>query len=206
MNKDTKPIHSIELDNIRPTTDASSNDAPKSTSLEDHSSRGNAEQSAAPRTDEADAIVKLNAKQLAFMSIALALAIFLIALDETIIATAIPRITNQFHSLNDVGWYGSAYMLTMCCFQLHYGKLYQQFNAKRVFLAAICLFEIGSALCGASPNSASLIVGRAIAGSGASGIVSGVLIIIAKAVPIRQRSIYNGAVGSIYGNAFCSLV
>lgn len=150
---------------------------------------------------EGEAVVKLNRKQLAIMSVAMALAVFLIALDETIIATAIPRITDEFHSLNDVGWYGSGYMLTLCSFQLQYGKLYQRFPPKRVMLVAITLFEIGSLLCGAAPNSAALIVGRVIAGSGASGILIGTIIIIANAVPLRERPIYTGAVGSIYGVA-----
>lgn len=151
--------------------------------------------------EEEEAVVKLNRKQLAIMTIAMAFAIFLIALDETIISTAIPRITDQFHSLNDVGWYGSAYMLTMCCFQLHYGKLYQHFSTKIIFITSIALFELGSLICAVSPNSPALIVGRAVAGSGASGVVSGVLIIIAKAVPLRERSIYTAAVGSVYGIA-----
>lgn len=151
--------------------------------------------------EEEEAVVKLNRKQLAIMTIAMAFAIFLIALDETIISTAIPRITDQFHSLNDVGWYGSAYMLTICCFQLHYGKLYQHFSTKIIFITSIALFELGSLICAVSPNSPALIVGRAVAGSGASGVVSGVLIIIAKAVPLRERSIYTAAVGSVYGIA-----
>lgn len=151
--------------------------------------------------EEEEAVVKLNRKQLAIMTVAMAFAIFLIALDETIISTAIPRITDQFHSLNDVGWYGSAYMLTMCCFQLHYGKLYQHFSTKIIFITSIALFELGSLICAVSPNSPALIVGRAVAGSGASGVVSGVLIIIAKAVPLRERSIYTAAVGSVYGIA-----
>ncbi len=150
---------------------------------------------------DGDVVVKLDHKNLAIMSIGLALSLFLVALDETIITTAIPNITDEFYSLNDVGWYGSAYLLTMCCFQFHYGKFYKDYTTKWVFLTAIALFEVGSLLCGISPNSATLIVGRLLSGSGACGITSGVLILISKAVPLRQRSLYTAAISSIHGVA-----
>ncbi|KAK9234809.1 major facilitator superfamily domain-containing protein [Lipomyces kononenkoae] len=133
--------------------------------------------------------------------IGLCLAIFLVALDNTIIATAIPRITDHFGALNDVGWYGSAYLLTTCAFQLIFGKFYTFFPVKWVFLTTIVIFEIGSAVCGAAPTSNALIVGRAVAGVGSAGIFSGGLVIIAYSVPLEKRPIYNGLFGSMYGIA-----
>ena len=109
--------------------------------------------------------ITVDRKKMALLSLAMAFAVFLFALDETIIATAIPKITDQFNSLTDVGWYGSAYLLTMCCFQLHYGKLYKLFSTKIVFLVSIAIFEVGSLLCAVCPNSSALIVGRALSGS-----------------------------------------
>jgi EmrB/QacA subfamily drug resistance transporter len=132
---------------------------------------------------------------------ALALAVFLMALDNTIIATAIPRITDQFKSLGDVGWYGSSYLLTTCALQLFFGKLYTFFKIKTVFLSAIFIFEVGSAVCGSAPNSKALIVGRAIAGVGAAGLFSGALVIIAYTVPLAKRPIYTGLIGAMYGIA-----
>jgi MFS family permease len=79
--------------------------------------------------------------------------------DIYIAATAIPRITDTFHSLDDVGWYGSAYFLTQSCFQLHFGKLYKHFSGKWVLLSSITIFEIGSLVCATSPDSPTLIVG-----------------------------------------------
>lgn len=64
-----------------------------------------------------------------------------IALDNTIIATAIPTITTVFHSLNDVGWYGSAYLLTTTSLQPFFGKIYVNFNLKYTYLFALVLFE-----------------------------------------------------------------
>lgn len=63
-------------------------------------------------------------------------ALFLVALDRTIIATAVPRISDEFHSLGDVGWYGAAYMLTTSCAQLVYGRIYKFYNLKLSVLPA----------------------------------------------------------------------
>ncbi|KAF4335426.1 ABC transporter [Fusarium beomiforme] len=131
----------------------------------------------------------------------LCLAVLLVALDNTIIATAIPRISDEFKSLDDIGWYGSSYLLTTCAFQLLFGKLYTLFDIKWVFILAMALFEVGSAICGAAPNSEALIIGRAIAGLGSAGIFQGAIIIIAYSVPLDKRPIYNGMFGAVYGVA-----
>jgi MFS family permease len=121
--------------------------------------------------------------------------------DNTIIAVAIPRITDQFNALNDVGWYASSYLLTQCAFQLFFGKIYTFYSVKWTFLVAMFIFEVGSLICGVAPNSTTLIVGRSIAGLGGAGIFSGALLIVAYTVPLRQRPTYMGMVGSMYGIA-----
>ena len=158
--------------------------------------------------EEAEALDKVTEEEnyphgakLAIITASLCLSIFLMAIDNTIIATAIPRITDHFKSINDVGWYGSAYLLTTCAFQLMFGKFYTYFNIKWVYLTAIFIFEIGSVVCGAAPTSVALIIGRAVAGIGSAGIFSGALVIIAYAVPLRQRPIYTGIIGGMYGLA-----
>ena len=139
--------------------------------------------------------------QLAFIVVALVLSIFLVSLDMTIVATAIPRITDEFHSLNDVGWYGSAFFLTVASFQSTWGKAYKYFPLKPTFLLSIGIFEIGSLICGVAQNSITLIVGRAIAGMGGAGIASGAYTIIAFAVPPAQRPAFTGVLGAVYGCA-----
>jgi hypothetical protein len=67
---------------------------------------------------------------------------------ETIVATAIPRITDQFHSLDQIGWYGSAFFLTLASFQSSWGKKYKFFPIKVTFMVAIAIFELGSLICG----------------------------------------------------------
>ncbi|OBT73496.1 hypothetical protein VF21_07242 [Pseudogymnoascus sp. 05NY08] len=129
---------------------------------------------------------------------ALLLSIFLVTLDQNIISTAIPRITDEFHSLDDIGWYGSAYLLTTCSFQLLMGRIYKFYPAKPVFLIGIILFEIGSAVCGAAPNSNAFIVGRAIAGTGTSGMFSGLMVIMFYTIPLQHRPIFQGFFGAIF--------
>ena len=114
-------------------------------------------------------------------------------------SVAIPEITDQFHSLNDVGWYASAYMITGASSNLVFGKIYKYYSIKSVFLGSVILFEAGSALCGAAPNSMSLIIGRAIAGLGSSGIFTGGMMIIVPLIPLQKRPIYYSMFGAVFG-------
>lgn len=82
----------------------------------------NEEARASPAAPEDDEMVYPGGVKLALITLALCLAVFLVALDNTIIATAIPKITDRFNSLGDVGWYGSSYLLTTCALQLFFGK------------------------------------------------------------------------------------
>lgn len=79
------------------------------------------------------------------------------------------------------------------------GRIYTFYNPKWVFLYAIGLFEVGSAICGAAPNSTAFIVGRAVAGTGSSGIFSGAIVIIMNLVPLHKRPILQGLVGAVFG-------
>ncbi|KAH7138527.1 putative aflatoxin efflux pump [Dendryphion nanum] len=131
--------------------------------------------------------------------ISMYLSIFLIALDRTIIAVAIPEISNQFHSIEDIGWYGSSYMLTAACFNPFFGRIYQIYSTKWTFIASITIFEVGSVLCGAAPNSPTFIIGRAIAGLGAAGVFSGGMMIIIPLIPLRKRPTYTAIFGMAFG-------
>ncbi|KAK1987628.1 major facilitator superfamily domain-containing protein [Colletotrichum cereale] len=124
---------------------------------------------------------------------------FLTSLDRMIISTAIPRVTGDFKSVTDIAWYGSAYLLAQCASQLLYGKIYTFFGIKGTFLTSILLFEIGSAVCGAAPNFVAFIIGRAIAGLGASGILGGVLVIFVHALPLHKRPLYQGMFDAVFG-------
>ncbi|RAL09040.1 MFS general substrate transporter [Aspergillus homomorphus CBS 101889] len=112
----------------------------------------------------------LSGVKLALVIIAVIAIALLVMLDMSIIATAIPKITSDFHSTAGVGWYGSAYLLTSCTLQPMSGKVYSRFNVKYTYIAFIALFELGSLVCGVSTSSNMFIVGRAIAGMGSSGV------------------------------------
>ncbi|KAI0454534.1 major facilitator superfamily domain-containing protein [Xylaria acuta] len=127
------------------------------------------------------------------------ISLFLVSLDRLIVTTAIPAITNEFDSLPDVGWYGAAYLLTSCAFQLLFGKLYSFYPIRVVYSLSVLLFEVGSALCGAAPSSVAFIVGRAIQGVGSAGIFAGGIVVIVYAVPLHKRPFYQGLAGAVFG-------
>ncbi|KAF7616622.1 hypothetical protein AFCA_005166 [Aspergillus flavus] len=127
------------------------------------------------------------------------LSLFVVTLDRTIVSTAIPRITDEFDSLGDIGWYGSAFLLTGATSQLLYGRIYRAYDMKRVFLLSIVIFEIGSAICGAAPNSGAFIAGRAIAGLASAGVFSGCMLIIIPMIPLHKRPMFQGMFGGAFG-------
>ena len=139
--------------------------------------------------------------RLVFVVLALVLSIFLVSLDLTIVATAIPKITDEFHGLGDVSWYGAAFFMTIGGFQSAWGKAYKYFPLKITFLISIFIFELGSLICGVAPSSVALIVGRAIAGLGAGGIGSGTYTIIAFSAGPKRRPMFTGIIGTSYGIA-----
>ena len=116
-------------------------------------------------------------------------------------ATAIPKMSTEFHSLNAVGWYASSYFLTQMPFQPAFGHLLTDFSIKTVYMAAIVLFEIGSIFCATASSSTELIIGRLIVGAGGVGLYVGILTIMGLAVPIRKRPFYISLVTSLFGVA-----
>lgn len=169
---------------------------------------GDQEKATAPGpTDELPeppAVTYLYGLPLVAVIAALSLAVFLVAMDINVIATAVPHITGEFGSLDDVGWYGSAFLMTTCAFQILFGRIYTIFPAKLTFLGAIGIFMGGSLIAALAPSSLVFIVGRAVQGIGTSGILSGGLIIIAQVVPLQMRSALGGIIGAMEGVAMIS--
>lgn len=149
--------------------------------------------------EDAEKNYQLKSPSFWLVMISMYMSIFIVALDRLIIATAIPSITDEFHSTQDIGWYGSAYMLTAAIFMPLSGRVYKLYSTKWVFLASMVVFEVGSALCGGAPSSNAFIVGRAIAGIGAAGIFSGGMMIIAPLVPLRKRPVFISLFGLAFG-------
>ncbi|KAK2057819.1 major facilitator superfamily transporter [Colletotrichum caudatum] len=151
--------------------------------------------------DESASYQYATPQELALLSTVFTIATFMIAIDGSILATAIPKITSDFHRLDDVPWYGSAYLFTEMAFQPTFGRLYTLFDARILYLISIILFEAGSILCAASPNSAVLITGRVVSGIGAAGLLCGSLAVYGRSVPLRARPFGMALVTSMYGIA-----
>ncbi|GKZ51783.1 hypothetical protein AbraIFM66951_007159, partial [Aspergillus brasiliensis] len=139
--------------------------------------------------------------KLLLLHIGLCLCTFLVGLDFNLIATAIPVITSDFHSIGDVGWYGSAFFIALCSSQPVAGKTFSLFSKKIAYLSYVALFEVGSLICAVAPSSPVLIVGRAIAGLGASGIFAGGLIILTTVIPLHKRAVWTGTLNSTFAIA-----
>lgn len=128
--------------------------------------------------------------------ISLLLTATFIGLDMTIVAVAIPSLTNQYKTIQDIGWYSSAYMLINSSFTFFWSKIYTVFDVKRVFLVSICFFQLGSLLCTVAPVSGIFILGRAIAGFGGSGLGMGAATIMSYSFPLHRRPFWGGIIGA----------
>ncbi|GIJ89478.1 hypothetical protein Asppvi_008420 [Aspergillus pseudoviridinutans] len=118
-------------------------------------------------------------------------------LDTNIVATAVPSITDYFHTVADVGWYSSAFRLCSCAFQFVFGKLYKLFSIKRIFLLAQAIFLVGSLLCSTAATSSMFVLGRAVTGAGFAGIIGGFFTILVHILPLRRRPFFCGILGII---------
>ncbi|KAG9251473.1 major facilitator superfamily domain-containing protein [Emericellopsis atlantica] len=150
--------------------------------------------------DEA-ATVYPSGLKLTLIIVSLCMCVFLVALDQTIIAPALGAITAEYKSVKDIGWYGSAYLLTTTALQPMYGGIYKRFNVKLVYLGAVFMFEVGSLVCGVAPTSTAFIVGRAVAGIGSAGLFSGSIVILSLSMPLAKRPLAFGLIGGMWGIA-----
>ncbi|MFF9472519.1 MFS transporter [Streptomyces roseolus] len=131
----------------------------------------------------------------------LMLALLLAALEQMIVATALPKIVGELQGLDRMSWAITAYLLTSTIGLPVYGKLGDLLGRKSVFLFAIVVFVIGSGLAGWSRTMDELIAFRALQGVGAGGLMIGVQAIIADIVPARERGRYMGLIGAAFGLA-----
>ena len=128
----------------------------------------------------------------------LMLAAFLAALNQTIIATALPTIGRHFADFENLSWIVTAYLLTSTAVAPLYGKLSDIFGRRAMILAAIGLFMAGSALCAAAPSMTLLILGRGLQGIGGGGILPLCQSVIADVVAPRERGRYQAYMGVVW--------
>jgi EmrB/QacA subfamily drug resistance transporter len=131
----------------------------------------------------------------------LMIALMLAALDQTIVATALPKVVSELGGITQYSWVFTAYMLGSTVTVPLYGKLGDVHGRKPLFIVAISIFLVGSALCGLAQNMVQLVVFRAIQGVGAGGLFPLTLAMVAMIVPPRDRGRYQGLIGSVFAAA-----
>jgi len=129
------------------------------------------------------------------------LGMFLAALDQTIVTSAIRTIGDDLHGLSIQAWVTTAYLITATISTPLYGKLSDIYGRKRFFLAAITIFVIGSAACSFATSMYMLAGFRAFQGLGAGGLFSLALAIIGDIVPPRERARYQGYFLAVFGTS-----
>ncbi|MFI7235213.1 MFS transporter [Streptomyces cyaneofuscatus] len=144
---------------------------------------------------------EISPRRVRMVFLGLMLTLLLAALDQMIVATALPGIVGELHGLEKMSWAVTAYLLASTIVLPLYGKLGDLFGRKGVFQFAIVVFVIGSALAGWSRTMDELIAFRAIQGIGGGGLMIGVQAIIADIVPPRERGRYMGLIGAVFGLA-----
>jgi len=144
---------------------------------------------------------RLEGRALRTVFVALMLGMFLAALDQTIVSTALPTIVGDLGGLNHLSWVVTSYLLAATVSTPIYGKLGDMIGRKPVFLAAILIFLAGSMLSGLSQTMGELIAFRAVQGIGAGGLMVGAQAIIGDIVPPRERGRYMGVIGSVFAVA-----
>ncbi|MGW1611632.1 MFS transporter [Streptomyces sp. NPDC002285] len=154
-----------------------------------------------PQAPPQGAEAQLSPRRVRLVFFALMLALLLAALEQMIVATALPKIVGELHGLDKMSWAITAYLLTATVGLPIYGKLGDLLGRKGVFQFAIVVFVVGSALAGRAETMDQLIAYRAVQGVGAGGLMIGVQAIIADIVPARERGRFMGLIGAAFGLA-----
>src|SRR3984885_5024512 len=134
----------------------------------------------------------------------LMLALVLAALDQNIVATALPRIVSDLGGLAHLSWVVTAFLVASTMTTPLYGKLSDIFGRKPAFLVSITIFLAGSALCGLSRTMTELIIFRAVQGLGAGGLITLSQTVVGDLVSPRERGRYQGLFAGVF--AACSVI
>lgn len=143
----------------------------------------------------------LNHRQILVVMGGLMTGMFLAALDQSIVGTALPRITSELGGLDKLSWVVTAYMLTATASTPLWGKISDLYGRKPLFQIAIVTFVIGSLLAGFSQNIYQLIGFRAVQGLGGGGLMSLALAVIGDVIPPRERGRYQGYFAAVFGTS-----
>ena len=143
----------------------------------------------------------LTHRQILIVMSGLMAGMFLAALDQSIVGTALPRITSDLGGLNKLSWVVTAYLLTQTSSTPLWGKISDLYGRKLIFQAAIVTFLIGSLMSGAAQSIGELIAFRAVQGLGGGGLFALALATMGDVVPPRERGRYGGYFGAVFGTS-----
>lgn len=134
-----------------------------------------------------------------FIFVAILLGMLMAALDQTIVATALPTIVANLGGAGHQSWVVTSYLLASTIITALVGKFGDLFGRKRVFQAAVVFFVTGSVLCGLSSSMGMLVASRALQGIGGGGLMVTAMALIGEVIPLRDRGRYQGAMGAVFG-------
>lgn len=134
-----------------------------------------------------------------FIFVAILLGMLMAALDQTIVATALPTIVANLGGAGHQSWVVTSYLLASTIITALVGKFGDLFGRKRVFQAAVVFFVAGSVLCGLSSSMGMLVASRALQGIGGGGLMVTAMALIGEVIPLRDRGRYQGAMGAVFG-------
>ncbi|MCW2662326.1 MAG: transporter [Mycobacterium sp.] len=154
---------------------------------------------ASPAAEPAPGDVAVNPQRRNFIFVAVLLGMLMAALDQTIVATALPTIVANLGGAGHQSWVVTSYLLASTIMTALVGKLGDLFGRKRVFQAAVVFFVVGSVLCGLAQSMAMLVGARALQGIGGGGLMVTATALIGEVIPLRDRGRYQGAMGAVFG-------
>src|SRR5690349_14462232 len=153
------------------------------------------------KTDAQPELRALTHPEVRAIVVGIMLAMFLGALDQTIVATALPTIGRHFGGLEELSWVVTAYLLTGTAVTPLYGKLSDIYGRRTTMLTAIAIFMAGSLACAVAPSMTALVLGRALQGLGGGGLMALSQTIIADIVSPRERGRYQGYIGAVFATS-----
>jgi EmrB/QacA subfamily drug resistance transporter len=156
-----------------------------------------AESATAADPESGSALISQQRRNLVFVAVLLGM--LLAALDQTIVATALPTVVADLGGAGHQSWVVTSYLLASTIVTAIVGKLGDLFGRKLVFAAAIVFFLVGSVLCGLAGSMTMLVASRALQGIGGGAIMVTATALIGEVIPLRDRGRYQGALGAVFG-------
>ncbi|MDT5297318.1 MAG: hypothetical protein QOG79_560, partial [Mycobacterium sp.] len=147
--------------------------------------------------ESASALITPQRRNLIFVAVLLGM--LLAALDQTIVATALPTVVSDLGGAGHQSWVVTSYLLASTIVTAVVGKLGDMFGRKVVFQASVLFFLAGSVLCGLATSMTMLVAARALQGIGGGAIMVTAMAVIGEVIPLRERGRYQGALGAVFG-------